>query len=96
MSLVKTRRLGHISCHASGGSISTILLGLYEMTNPNTLLMTMVNGILLLVLAAILVSPMVFFYAALVGAPVMLTMLIIITLTTRAKAPMDTRKAAAA
>jgi len=54
---------------------------------PNNLLMTMVNAVLVLSLAAILVSPMVLFYAALVGTPVMLTLLVIITLTTRAKAP---------
>lgn len=56
----------------------------------------MVNTLMVLVLSAILVTPMVFFYAALIGAPVMLCLLVIITLTTRAKAPMDTKKAAAA
>jgi uncharacterized membrane protein len=66
------------------------------MTNPNSLLLTMVNALLVLALTAILVSPMVFFFAALIGAPVMLCVLVIITLTTRAKAPMDTKKAAAA
>lgn len=66
------------------------------MTNPNNLLMTMINAVLALVLAAVLISPMIFFYAALIGAPVMLCLLVIITLTTRAKAPMDTKKAAAA
>lgn len=66
------------------------------MTNPNSLLLAMVNALLVLALAAILVSPMVFFFAALIGAPVMLCLLVIITLTTRAKAPMDTKKAAAA
>jgi hypothetical protein len=57
------------------------------MTNPHTLLLTMINAVLVLVLAAVLTSPMVFFYAALVGTPLMLSILIIITLTTRAKAP---------
>ncbi len=66
------------------------------MTNPHNLLITMVNALLTLVLAAVLLSPMVFFFAALVGTPVMLTLLIIITLTTRAKAPTDIKKAVAA
>jgi len=66
------------------------------MTNPINLLITMVNALLALVLTAVLLSPMVFFFAALIGTPVMLTMLIVITLTTRAKAPTDMKKAATA
>lgn len=96
MSLVKTRRFGHICRTHPGGGGNAKLLGLQPMTDPNSLLMTMVNALLVLVLAAILVTPMVFFFAALIGAPVMLCLLVIITLTTRAKAPMDTKKAAAA
>ena len=45
--------------------------------------------VLVLALAALLISPMVFFFAALAGTPLMLSILVIITLTTRAKAPTE-------
>ena len=59
------------------------------MTNPNTLLLVMINAVLVLALAALLISPMVFFFAALAGTPLMLSILVIITLTSRAKAPTE-------
>jgi len=96
MSLVKFRRFRHISATHPGGAVVQLLLGPLHMTNPHNLLITMVNALLALVLSAVLLSPMVFFFAALIGTPVMLTMLIVITLTTRAKAPTDIKRAAAA
>lgn len=65
------------------------LKGSPSMSHPHNLLAVMVNAVLALVLAAILVSPMVFFYAALIGAPTMLCILVLITLTTRANAPTE-------
>ncbi len=61
------------------------------MNHAHNLLMTMINALLALALAALLISPMVFFYAALAAAPTMLVVLVLITLTTRAKAPQSAK-----
>ncbi len=57
------------------------------MTNPLNLLAVMLNVVMLLALAAILITPKIFFYAALGAAPMMLGILIFITLTPQANAP---------
>lgn len=57
------------------------------MDRSHTPLLAAINAVMILALAAMLTTPMVVFYAALAGAPVMLVVLFTITLTTRAAAP---------